>query len=522
MIDKLIQNKYFPWLLMFFAFGLFFVNSWNVNIYILDEAKNSECAREMLEQKELFEPTFNYNLRKDKPPLHYFFMMLSYAIFGVNEWAARFFSAIFGALTILITFIYTAKFLNKKIAFYTSLILLSSIHLNIQFHLAVPDPYLIFFFCWSLFLFYSAIKISRIKDLILMYISIGLAVLTKGPMAIALPGLIFLLFLIFTKNFNRASIKKLRPFMGIAIVLVITLPWFIINGLQTNWEWTRGFFLNHNLSRFSSEMEGHGGIFLVTFLYVIIGLLPFSLFFIPAFKVAWINKKNTFLLFNLIAALTIIGFFAISQTKLPNYTVPAYPFLAVIIAYSLYKFPEIKINLKPYLITLLIVSFILPIGGYFALKADTSLVSASPAAFWFLVLPIGVIFSYILLTKKQTEKSIIFLGITFILASVLFFTLVFPSIDKNNPVKKSLHLLKDKEVAYYKKFNASYSFYLKKKIPELKEIEIDDFFKENPNGVLISIKKQIEQINLPEDCEVIFSGRDLFENPTTVLISKKH
>ena len=70
---------------------------------MVDEARNSECAREMSELGELVVPSFNYELRTDNPPLHYYFMMLSYEIFGVNEFAARFFSSIFGALTILLT-----------------------------------------------------------------------------------------------------------------------------------------------------------------------------------------------------------------------------------------------------------------------------------------------------------------------------------------------------------------------------------------------------------------------------------
>ena len=162
MIDTLIHKRYFPFLLFVFAFGLFTVNNHGVSIYILDEAKNATCAGEMLEKAEFFKPTFNHNLREDKPPLHYYFMMLSYSVFGVNEWAARFFSGIFGALTILISFLYTSRFLDKKTAFFTVMVLLASIHLIIQFHLAVPDPYLIFFFCWSLFLFYSALQLSLI------------------------------------------------------------------------------------------------------------------------------------------------------------------------------------------------------------------------------------------------------------------------------------------------------------------------------------------------------------------------
>ncbi len=57
-------------------------------IYILDEAKNAECAREMMVPGDFITPYFNGQLRTGKPPLHYFFMILSYKIFGVSAFSA--------------------------------------------------------------------------------------------------------------------------------------------------------------------------------------------------------------------------------------------------------------------------------------------------------------------------------------------------------------------------------------------------------------------------------------------------
>ena len=305
-IEKITGKRHLAFYLFLTAFVLYLFNSWGVSIYILDEAKNATCAREMLDSHNWLVPTFNFDLRTDKPPLHYFFMMLSYSVFGVNAFAARFFSAVFGALTILVTFIYTRRFSNVKTAFWTAVILLSSIHLSIQFHLAVPDPYLIFFVTWSLFAFYSAISGNSRNDWFWMYLSIALATLSKGPVAILLPGFIFLLYLIFSKNFKWSVIKKAKPFWGVLIVLAIALPWYILNGLATDWEWTRGFFLEHNLDRFSDEMEGHGGTFLITFLYVLIGLLPFAFLLPQALVHALKSRKNTFVLLTLIAGLSTV------------------------------------------------------------------------------------------------------------------------------------------------------------------------------------------------------------------------
>ena len=125
-------------------------------IYILDEAKNAEAAREMYENASYIVPYFNGELRSDKPVLHYYFMSIGYKIFGVNAYGARFFSAFFGALCLLFSFYTVRKVANERTAFWTLGLLLSSLFFVQEFHLAVPDPYLIFFVTaslWSIFLF---------------------------------------------------------------------------------------------------------------------------------------------------------------------------------------------------------------------------------------------------------------------------------------------------------------------------------------------------------------------------------
>ncbi len=521
MIEKLVHSKYFPFYLFVFALFLYTVNNGNFSIYILDEAKNAGCAREMLERGDPVVPTFNYHLRTDKPPLHYFFMMAAYKLFGVNEWAARFFSGIFGALTILITFLYTRRFANRATALWATFALLASVHLTFQFHLAVPDPYLIFFFTWSLFLFYAAITERRWYDLALLYVAIGLGTLAKGPVAIALPGLIFLLFLLFTRQLKWPVIRSLRPFMGAAVVLAIALPWYIMVGLETDWEWTRGFFLKHNIGRFAGEMEGHGGIFLITFAYVLVGMFPFSAFLVQAFRNALKDRRDHFVLFALIAAASIILFFSFSGTKLPNYTVPAYPFLAVLLGGYFSRLSHLKTNIKGSYIGLLLIGIILVPALLIGLQFDPVLKDLKSVVWYFLPTSIGIFAGFYFFIQKKTITGLLVTGASTLLASLLFFWFIFPQIDAQNPVQKSISLLEGKEVRYFQRFNPSYSFYLEKPVPEISEDEIPSFFEKYPDGVIISVKKKLADIELPENTEVFFSSHDLFESPTTQLVRKK-
>jgi len=521
MSEKLIRSKYFPFLLFVFALFLYSANNGRFSIYILDEAKNTECAREMLERGDGVVPTVNYNLRTDKPPLHYYFMMASFKLFGINEWAARFFSAVFGALTIFITFWYTRRFANPGIALWTVFALLASVHLCIQFHLAVPDPYLTFFFTWSLFLFYAVVSDRRTYEIIWLYVAIGLGTLAKGPVAIVLPGLVFLFFLIFSKQMNGAVIRSLKPFWGAVIVLAIALPWYLLVGFETEGEWTRSFFLKHNVGRFLGEMEGHGGVFLVTFGYVLAGMFPFSLFLVQAFRNAAKDRHNHFVLFSAVAASVIILFFSFSGTKLPNYTVPSYPFLAILLAVYFSKFPELKTNIKPSFISLLVIGVMLVPALIAGLQFDPVLKNESWVAWYFLPASLGLVCGFYFFVRKKNKTALLVSGSSTMLISLLLFFFVFPRIDAQNPVRKSLPLLEGKEVRYFQKFNPAYSFYLKKRVPEITADELEGFFEKHPDGILISVKRKLEEIRLPDHTEVFFSSHDLFESPTTQLVRVK-
>src|SRR4026207_287408 len=141
----------------------------------------------MYERGDWIVPTFNGGLRTLKPPLHYYFMFGGFKIFGVTEWGARFFSAVFGVLTIFIIYFCVKKYFTQRQAFITSLVLLASTHFLFEFRMSVPDPYLIFFNTVSIFAAYSFFIEKKNYWLWLCAITLGLGSLAKGPVAIVLP-----------------------------------------------------------------------------------------------------------------------------------------------------------------------------------------------------------------------------------------------------------------------------------------------------------------------------------------------
>lgn len=512
------KEKHLTILLFITGIILLLSNIWGNSIYILDEAKNSVCAREMLERRDIIVPTFNYELRTDKPPLHYFFMMISYSIFGVNEFSARFFSVIAGIGTLMITFYYTRRFIGFWTAFWSTLTLISSLHFILEFHLAVPDPYLIFFISLTLFSFYDYYQNNKFSQLLIFYISLALGVLTKGPVALALPGLIIIIFLLFNQDFKWKTIWKFNSLAGLLLFSIIALPWYIFVGIETNGEWIDGFFFKHNINRFTETMEGHGGLFFVPFLYVLIGMLPFSVFIIQAVKMIWQQRKvNVFGLFCLIVVLVIITFFSISSTKLPNYTIPAYPFLAVIFGVFLSDSKEKKGS--KYFLVGSIIGILITAAAFTALTIEKNLNPLKYYALLFLVIPVFSFIGFYFSQKKENFKALISLSSGWIIASLLFFYIIFPKIDSKNPVSETRAIVDQfEQVAYYGNYNPAFSFYIQKEIPQLESIEdVNRFFKKQQSAILISTTKYENQLNTLDSIKEIVRTKDLFETPTTIV-----
>ncbi|MDC6367091.1 MULTISPECIES: ArnT family glycosyltransferase [Flavobacteriaceae] len=490
-------------------------------IYILDEARNAEAAREMLVSGNYIVPTFNGQLRTDKPPLHYFFMILGYKLFGVNSFGARFFSGFFGALTIYVTYWNVKKWHNQTMGWITAIILMSSLFFVQEFHLAVPDPYLIFFVSLSLFAFYNYYKTNSWTWFVALYGAMALGMLTKGPIAIALPGMIIPLFLVFKKDFKLKTILGLRPFLGLILVLLLATPWYYLVHVETLGEWTEGFFLDHNISRFGSEKEGHGGLFLITSLYVILGLLPFSFFVFQGFGSAWkARKENDFVLFSfLVAAITIL-FFSISSTKLPNYPMPCYPFVAILIAFYFNKVAEGQMKSKTALwslIVLLVVSTVLPIGGYIALSFEKQFLEVRMVSFFLSITTIAGFLGLYFFQKKHLKKAFLSIAFGWILTGLTLFGIIYPVLTEQSPVSLALQKIpKEADIIAFKRFDSAFPINFEKTFQIYGTIEsLDAFLQSKPETYIITNTRSKEDLKKLEKYQLVLEQKALFENHTT-------
>ena len=491
-------------------------------IIILDESKNAEAAREFIVTGQYMIPYFNGEIRVDKPPLHYYFMNLGYNIFGINSFGARFFSAIFGLFTIWLSFRFARKYFNWNIAVLTSLIFISSFLFIQEFKLAVPDPYLIFFISASLFSFYSYHLNRKRISLLLFYIFIGLGILTKGPIALFLIGVIVGIFLIVTKNIKK--IFQYYPILGLSVIFLISSPWYINIHYLTDGIWTEGFFLKHNVSRFTNTMEGHGGSIFKTLGFILLGLFPFSIFIPQSLIHIFTRVRKQENLFLLIICSVFTLFFGISATKLPNYTMPSYPFfamgIAVFLNYSIKKNKE-KALIPAQLIIMIIGSLIPLIVYIYAINnEDVQYLLDHIVLLSFLFF--GSIFSLFFIRKFKYWFIIIF-----VTWSTFTFTLngfVFPSISKSSPVIEFKKVFNDKhEVIVYDRMDPSFPFNFEKIykiVHSINDIEIE--LLKNPELLILTNSKKADSLESLENIELIFSKKAIFENNETKVFKLKN
>lgn len=489
-------------------------------LWIYDEVRNAECAREMWERHDWIVPTFNGELRTLKPVLHYYFMWAGFDIFGMNEWGARFFSAVFGVLTIAITYIYVARYSSKLHALVSSCVLLASTHFLFQFRMSVPDPYLIFLNTLSLCTVFQYFTERKFSALIVAAIAFGLGILAKGPVALALPGLAILCWLIWQKKWPQ--IFHWHIIVAGIVMLAVALPWYIAVHIATNGAWTRGFFLEHNIGRFSEPMEGHGGLFLIVPLFVLIGLLPASVFIGESVKNFKQRFAGSFMRLAFCVMMAFVVFYSISGTKLPNYPMPCYAFVAIVLGYYITLGITRETTTKTYpFIILLIINIALPVGLYFGIKNEVELQGYESHALIVGILTIAAIVSLILYKRKGFKSAMIVLMAIYTLFNIVFFNYLYPAVYRNNPLTKSLPIVQQyNNVVAYKIFHPSFTFYLPNRVPVFDNIDSLQQYLQHHKAAIISrqeFSSDMDSIGL----KPVAVHHDLFEDHTTVVYANE-
>ena len=121
------------------------VGTWSIPLIDRDEPRFAEASREMIERGDYIVPHFNNQLRLDKPPLAYWAQVASYKIFGENDFAARFPSAIAAALVALSILAWGKRIGGDGVGWWAAIIFTLSLQTFIHAKAAVADMWLVLF-----------------------------------------------------------------------------------------------------------------------------------------------------------------------------------------------------------------------------------------------------------------------------------------------------------------------------------------------------------------------------------------
>jgi 4-amino-4-deoxy-L-arabinose transferase-like glycosyltransferase len=146
----------------------------------------------------------------------------------------------------------------------------------------------------------------------------GLGTLTKGPVAVLLPFLVSALFFLSAHRFRDWVRAVLDP-AGWLLFLLLVLPWHLAVYVQKGPGFLQGFYVHHNLERFSQTFEGHGGSIGYYFLALPLSLLPFTGWFVSVLG-SWRQAGHETLdRFLWLWFAVVFVLFSLSETQLPHY-----------------------------------------------------------------------------------------------------------------------------------------------------------------------------------------------------------
>lgn len=583
MLDRLTNT---PWLLVLIAGVIFFFNLGGTLLWDDDEPKNASCGREMLERGDWTVPTYNAQLRPHKPILLYWAMIASYKTVGVSEFGARLPSALAGLGTVLCCYYLGCLLYDRKVGFGAGVLLASGLMFAVLSRAATPDAILVCcttaaFLCFVHGMaklrggqFSSAVTARNemsldvaqlpLKSALGMYVAIGLAVLTKGPIGVLLPMTVIGLYsLLASKRIDSEQLdgagrgrtlwlhlwatfsprqlwnvaRGLRVFQGAAIVALVALPWYVAVTIATEGQWLTGFLGTHNVHRFLHPMEGHSGSVLYYVIAIMAGFFPSSCF-LPISLVRAVQEgrrrdpavhAHTFLL---IWIACYFAFFSLAATKLPNYIVPCYPALALLTGYWLVsairkaEVPRFWLRMGTGSCAVVGLCLIIGTGVASALHMDYDLIL--PAAG--LIPLIGGIVCLIYLAKQQDSRAMISFAATCALFTIFALGISAPRVSPYQTSPRIAQHLAEIETstsgepaqfAYYRYTKPNVVFYLGKPVTGYtEESDAVAFLQEQPNSFLVLPQQVFEDLRpkLPADVTAICTEARFFKPDEKILI----
>jgi 4-amino-4-deoxy-L-arabinose transferase-like glycosyltransferase len=316
-----------------------------VHLFDWDEINFAEIAREMLATGNWLQPQIGYVPFHEKPPLFMWMQALSMSAFGVNVFAARLPNAIAGIVALLVLYRVGKRWHGPGFGLLWVLAYAGSILPQLYFRSGIIDPW------FNLFIFLGFLAFIRMgngpaagiatvdvkrRAAVLAGLWLGLAVLTKGPVGILLPGLAALVY--WPLNRFRLYVSIPRVLLMFAVLLAVPGLWFGIDLWRNGPEFITAFFWRQ-VAMLTTEDAGHGGFFGYHFVVLLIGCFPASVFAVQEMvkrtphEAVGRDRRN----WMLILFWVVLLLFSLVKTKIVHYSSLCYYPLTYLAALQLHR-----------------------------------------------------------------------------------------------------------------------------------------------------------------------------------------
>jgi 4-amino-4-deoxy-L-arabinose transferase-like glycosyltransferase len=311
-----------------FLFVNLFLAGYSISLWDDDESAYAGFALRMIESGDWVNPQYTWSDVHRKTPFHFWTIAVSYLIFGVNEFAVRFPSALAVLLTALSLFLFAKPVFGEVKSKWATVIFSSSLLCVSMGKMSLTDAWLMLFETVAVLSIYNFIHQPNWRWNLLLWLSVSIGILVKGPPIIIVSGGVWLgLFAFHPKRFNL--IKTHPWFFGI-LSLVPFLVWAYCSYLSDGGKLLKFLYDWYIVQRIGGTVFGQSGPPGYHFVVAFISFLPWIGFFLRSFSKPNIKSENfTFLVFWLLFAWI---FFELMPSKLPSYAMGAHPAFALLSA----------------------------------------------------------------------------------------------------------------------------------------------------------------------------------------------
>ena len=292
------------------------------------EPTYGEIVKELFRSGDWLTLHLNYQPWDTHPPLWFWTAAGSVMVFGLNEFALRLPSALFGLATAVATYRAGRRMYGEAAGLIAALAAGVSLEMIVLSRLAMMETALIFFVTVAFFWSYFALRDGDRRALWIAAAAAGLGTLIKGPIALVLPLLVIVSWLAWTRDWNR--LRGLPVLGAAAAYVVIAGSWFAVATLQLGTGFLGRYFGLSNVGRFMHPFENQPGPWWYYIPVLVIGFFPFVAFLPQALRRAWRARGDDEKFLLLCAAVPFL-FFSVAQTKLPNYIAVSFPALGIIV-----------------------------------------------------------------------------------------------------------------------------------------------------------------------------------------------